>query len=236
MAGESYLGAVYWLDGPDPISLAALPQNSSAGGKDRGRHDSNYSLSVNSEPERIITSPPSPSKARSCGSLTPSKLVELNQRGQRAGVYAYGPKSEPIPGTNTKNSSTSPSIEVEPEWVTDEIKILFAATYRKHGLVQDRIKLNKLDVYNVLLKKKSALLPLQPYNARTACQIMNISDEKYEWLLKWNKKIAKEELLKGVDQQELASTESTESACSSVGGSSKGHSGPSKLLQGKSSK
>jgi hypothetical protein len=33
---------------------------------------------------------------------------------------------------------------------------------------------------------------------------MKISDEKYEWLLKWNKKIAEEELLKDV-QQEVAS-------------------------------
>ncbi|KIK59160.1 hypothetical protein GYMLUDRAFT_684334 [Collybiopsis luxurians FD-317 M1] len=234
----------YQFDGIRDWSAAS---KFSTGGQPIRRNDSSRSLSVDIEPEQATHSPP-PTKSRSRSSLTASETYQIERKRQKSGTNHY-PGGEPIRSKYAENPNSSSSVEVEPEWVTEDIKLLFNAVYRRHGSFKDRRELNirYQDVGCLQCAAKGKPCPVRPTALQCgSCpsyikcsrvpvlkrlrvtEIMKISDEQYEWLLNWYKKTADDELLKDV-RQEVASkpAEDFESARSSNKVSSKSQSSPS---------
>ncbi|KAJ3899169.1 hypothetical protein F5879DRAFT_534755 [Lentinula edodes] len=123
-------------------------------------------------------------------------------------------------------------------WVTDDMKKTFNTVYRKHGSLKERRDLN-IKYHHVICQqcitknKPCEIRPtaLQcgncpPYVKCTrvptlkklrVLDMMNISEEQYDWLLTWYRKTAEEELLEPLKESlKLTSASVTSSARNSI--------------------
>ncbi|KAJ3929732.1 MAG: hypothetical protein NXY57DRAFT_388543 [Lentinula lateritia] len=123
-------------------------------------------------------------------------------------------------------------------WVTDDMKKTFNTIYRKHGSLKERrdlnIKYHHVVCQQCITKNKPCEIrptALQcgncpPYVKCTrvptlkklrVLDMMNISEEQYDWLLTWYKKTAEEELLEPLKESlKLTSASVTSSARNSM--------------------
>ncbi|KAJ3846343.1 hypothetical protein EV368DRAFT_89185 [Lentinula lateritia] len=122
-------------------------------------------------------------------------------------------------------------------WVTDDMKKTFNAVYRKHGSLKERrdlnIKYHHVVCQQCITKNKPCEIrptALQcgncpPYVKCTrvptlkklrVLDMMNISEEQYDWLLIWYKKTAEEELLEPL-KESLKLTSVRDRKCNKLG-------------------
>ncbi|KAJ3916675.1 hypothetical protein F5877DRAFT_68835 [Lentinula edodes] len=106
-------------------------------------------------------------------------------------------------------------------WITDDMKKMFHAVYKKHGSVKERRELN-LAYRHILCERclsGNKICKIQPsafqcgncptyikcsrvpiLNKLRVLHVMNITEEQYDWLLTWYKKTVEEQILKSLKE------------------------------------